>query len=61
MVREPVGEPDAPASEDMRLNSAQFIIRPPCFVEVSKGPVSSKSTGRHNTFAHVPEDPNRDM
>ena len=54
---EPVVDPKE-TRDDMRVGFEEESTELLVFAERSKGPNTSKPTGRHNLFLHVPKDPN---
>ena len=57
VVEQPAVEPKEKTPDEMELSSKEESNDLPFVAERSKRPNTSKPTGRHNVFTHVPKDP----
>ena len=57
VVEQPVVEPTEKTPDKMRVSSEEESAGLPCVADGSKRPHTSKPTGKHNVFTHVPNNP----
>ena len=61
VVEQPVVEPQEKTPDDMSVSSEEWLPNLRSIASRSMRPNTSKPTGKHNVFTHVPEDPDGEV